>query len=73
MGIPWARTSPDIPVSAPVGALTRLCLGADDEIRTRDPHLGKEMELDRQDRSSPLSSLSPVSSSAQSAESAGLQ
>jgi hypothetical protein len=44
--------------------------GADDGIRTRDPHLGKETHLLRQDRCTPLSSLSPVSSSAQSVESA---
>ena len=51
----------------------RTSIGADDGIRTRDPHLGKETHLLRQDRCTPLSSLSPVSSSAQSAESARLQ
>ena len=35
--------------------------GADDGIRTRDPHLGKETHLLRRDRSTPLRSLSPIS------------
>ena len=39
----------------------------------RDPHLGKETYLVRQDRRTPLSKPSPISSSAQSAESARLQ
>ena len=32
--------------------------GADDRIRTRDPHLGKETHLVRRDGCTPLSSLS---------------
>jgi hypothetical protein len=31
-------------LSAPQGALSRYFSGADDEIRTRDPHLGKAMQ-----------------------------
>ncbi len=53
----------------------RVSSRADDEIRTRDPHLGKKKvtNLARRDRSTALSSLSSVSSSAQPAESAPLQ
>ena len=54
------------------GPLTWGISGADDGIRTRDPHLGKETHLLRQDRCTPSSRLSSVCSSAQSAESAPL-
>ena len=57
----------------PVRAADVHLLRADDEIRTRDPHLGKEMKLERRERSCPLSSLSPVCSSAQTVESAPLR
>ena len=40
MGIPWART-PKAQASDPSRAADLVIHGADDEIRTRDPHLGK--------------------------------
>ena len=40
MGIRWAQT-PKTQVSGPYRAADLVFVGADDEIRTRDPHLGK--------------------------------
>ena len=37
------RSSPRMHATTRVGPLTRTFSGADDEIRTRDPHLGKEL------------------------------
>ena len=37
------QTNPERESAAPDGPLTRCFYGADDEIRTRDPHLGKVM------------------------------
>jgi hypothetical protein len=39
-----ARNNQKKLLSAPCGALSGCFSGADDEIRTRDPHLGKAME-----------------------------
>ena len=50
-----------------------ISIGADDGIRTRDPHLGKVMDLVRRLGSSPLSGLSSAGCSVQSAESAPLR
>ena len=69
---PWVidgRYTADLPDDL----LGRVKIGADDGIRTRDPHLGKDMELVRRVGRTPLSSLSPMSSSAHSAESTDLQ
>ena len=46
MGTQWAshgHTPPKTQASGPHGAADVVFLGADDEIRTRDPHLGKVM------------------------------
>ncbi|MCU1393196.1 MAG: hypothetical protein JWM34_1624 [Ilumatobacteraceae bacterium] len=55
------------------GALTRPFNRADDEIRTRDPHLGKAAGALRRVRRTPLSRHSPVCQTAQSVESAPLR
>ncbi len=46
MGTQWAshgHKPPKTQVSGPCRAADLVFLGADDEIRTRDPHLGKVM------------------------------
>jgi hypothetical protein len=43
MGKMGKHAGPKTLLSAPCGALSRCFSGADDEIRTRDPHLGKVM------------------------------
>jgi hypothetical protein len=43
MGKMGKRAGPKTLLSAPCGALSWCFSGADDEIRTRDPHLGKVM------------------------------
>jgi hypothetical protein len=43
MGTMGKHAGPKTLLSAPCGALSWYFSGADDEIRTRDPHLGKVM------------------------------
>ena len=82
MGKPWAThgqghaTCPPHREPQEKALLTPAhSVGADDGIRTRDPHLGKKkvMDLVRKRGSTPLSRLRSVTLSAQPAESAPLR
>jgi hypothetical protein len=46
MGTMGKHAGPKTLLSAPCGALSRYFSGADDEIRTRDPHLGKKKAME---------------------------
>src|ERR1039458_1454821 len=54
MGRPWARTRNRSPSWSPDLPFYLRFLGADDGIRTRDPHLGKVMRIVRTVLAGPL-------------------